>query len=120
MTLCTVPHPGLLLLSADLAQVPELIEAVAADVPSDDVEAAAETWLFLALAWLFEHRGDFLEPLEVIEELNADFGYPDEISGLVRFMPPPPGAGTGHRAIEQRWAEYLKVKGDALQARIIT
>jgi hypothetical protein len=58
-----------------------------------------------------------VEPLEVIEMLYADFGYPKEIEGLVRFMPPPPGAASGHRAIEQRWENFLSRKSDQYRVR---
>jgi hypothetical protein len=33
--------------------------------------------------------------------LYADFDYPDEIEGLMRSIPAPPGAERGTRAIEQ-------------------
>jgi hypothetical protein len=46
----------------------------------------------------------------VIEMLYADFGYPEEIEGLVRFMPSPPGAETGYRAVEQRWEDFVSRK----------
>lgn len=97
-----------LLLSDDLASVPELVEELALSATEENDPAAV--WLFLALAWLYEHRSDYPEPLEVIEQLYADFDYPEEITGLVRFMPAPPGAATGYRAIEQRWEEFLKRK----------
>lgn len=42
--------------------------------------------------------------------LYADFGYPEEIEGLVRFMPSPPGAETGYRAVEQRWEDFVSRK----------
>ena len=74
-------------------------------------------WLFLALAWVYEHRADYVEPLEVVEMIYADFEYPDEIQGIVRFMPPPPGAATGNPAIEGRWKDYLTRKAAEYAAR---
>jgi len=94
-----------LLLSDSLERVPELVEDLARS--SAEEPDPGGVWLYLALAWLYEHRSEHLESLEVIEMLYADFGYPEEIEGLVRFMPPPPGAETGHRAIEQRWEDFL-------------
>jgi hypothetical protein len=97
-----------LLLSVSLGRVPELLEELAQS--SAEEPDLGGVWLLLALAWLHEHRSEHLEPLEVIEMLYADFDYPEEIEGLVRFMPPPPGAASGHRAIEQRWEDFVSRK----------
>jgi hypothetical protein len=108
-----------LLLSDDLGRVPELMEEIARS--SAEEHDPGTVWLFLALAWLHEHRSEHVEPLEVVEMLYADFDYPEEIEGLVRFMPPPPGAASGHRAIEQRWkglpeSQVCSVSGSAVSA----
>jgi hypothetical protein len=104
-----------LLLSDDYDRIPEIINDLSRSSSGGGNPAAV--WLFLALAWLHEHRSDYLEPLEVIEMLYADFDYPDEMAGLVRFMPAPPGAATGYRAIEQRWEDYLDRKGLEFRTR---
>lgn len=89
-----------LLLSSDLDRVDELIADL--EIVDEPTEQRARLWLFLSLAWLLEHRQDFGDPLEVIEMLYADFDYPDEIQGVVRFMPAP-GPDAGVDAIERRW-----------------
>jgi hypothetical protein len=104
-----------LLLSDSLGRVPELLEDLARSSAGEPDPGGV--WLFLALAWLHEHRSEHLEPLEVIEELYADFDYPEEIEGLVRFMPPPHGAATGHRAIEQRWEDFVSRKSAQYRGR---
>lgn len=104
-----------LLLSDSLDRVPALMEDLARSCAAEPDPGAV--WLFLALAWLHEHRVDHVEPLEVIEMLYADFDHPEEIEGLVRFLPAPPGAPTGHRAIEQRWEDYLSRKSAQYRAR---
>ncbi len=93
-----------LLLSDELNLVPDLVSELLSDggTPTD-----GRFWLFEALAWVFEHRADFEDPLGVVEMLYADFDYPTEIEGLVRYMPAPPGEPTGVEAIERRWADFL-------------
>lgn len=94
-----------LLLSEDLDRVDELITDL--EIVDEPSEQRARLWLFLALAWLLEHRQDFRDPLEVIEMLYADFDYPDEIQGLVRFMPTAPGEAAAVDALEQRWRAFV-------------
>ena len=97
-----------LLLSDSLGRVPELLEDLARH-PGEECDPGG-VWLFLALAWLHEHRSEHAEPLGVIEMLYADFGYPEEMEGLVRFMPASPGAASSREAIEQRWRDLLSRK----------
>lgn len=94
-----------LLLADELEVVEELI--VDLEVSDQPTEERARLWLFLALAWLWEHRAKFDDPLEVIELLYAEFDYPEEISGLVRYIPAPPGGPTGPGTIEERWRAFL-------------
>lgn len=93
-----------LLLSSDLDRVDELIAHL--EIDDEPTEQRARLWLFLSLAWLLEHRQDFSDPLGVIEMLYADFDYPDEIEGLVRFMPAA-GPDPSVDAIDRRWRAFV-------------
>jgi hypothetical protein len=104
-----------LLLSDDLGRVPELVDDLGESVAVQGDPAAV--WLFLTLAWIYDHRSEYLEPLEVVEMIYADFGYPEEIEGLVRFMPASPGAATGYSAIQRRWEDFLSGKSAEYRAR---
>jgi hypothetical protein len=104
-----------LLLSDELGRVPQLIDDL--DRSSAHEDDAGAVWLFLALAWLHERRPADLDVWESIEMLYADFGYPKEIEGLVRFMPLAPGLASGKDAIEGRWVEYLRGKSAHYLAR---
>jgi hypothetical protein len=95
-----------LLLSDDYDQIDDLVDELQYGDQAD--ERRARYWLFLALAWLREHPELADDPLEAIELLYADFGHPAEVQGLVRYMPPPPGARTGLDAIWERWGEYVE------------
>ena len=108
------PVEGLaLLLSADLWRVPELVGEIDEGVAGN----AGRVWLYLALDWLSVERGDFSDPYEMIEMLYADFDYPPEIEGMVRFMPAPPGAATGLGVIDQHWREYLRERAKEYSER---
>jgi len=77
----------------------------------------SSVWLFLALDWLYSQRREFADPLQLIEMLYADFGHPDEIDSLVRFMPAPSGVAIGTNAIEDRWHSYLDKKRTYFRSR---
>jgi hypothetical protein len=89
-----------LLLSDELDRVPELMYSLVVDEKS--------IWIYLAVAWVYEHPADFDDnPLQVVEVLYADFDYPSEMEPFVPFMPPPAGATPGIAGLEQRLREYL-------------
>jgi hypothetical protein len=94
-----------LLLSDDIGRVDDLVDELRhGDQPE---ELRARYWLFLALAWLREHPDLAEDPLQAIELLYADFGYPAEIDMIVRSMPPSPGERTGLAAMRKRWTAYV-------------
>jgi hypothetical protein len=99
-----------LLLSADYDRVPDLV----AEMEESDLSAPSEqtkVWLYLVLAWIYDHRDEFADPLAEIETVYADFGYPEEIEGLVRYLPAPPGQPSGPSAVEARWKAFLDRQG---------
>lgn len=68
-------------------------------------------WLYLVLDWLYQHRADLADPLQTVEEVYADFGYPECLSSFVRYMPMQ-GPDLGSRAANEarlfeRWKSYL-------------
>ncbi|MGJ5817975.1 DUF2247 family protein [Paludibaculum fermentans] len=79
---------------------------------------AKQKWMYILLRWLHEHRSEFPNILDIIELIYADFGYPDEIQGLVNWMPASepvlPGEPFGTRA-ERLWREYLEKAGALLE-----
>lgn len=96
-----------LLLTDEFDRVDDLTEELAnGDQPETQ---RARYWLVLALAWLRVHPELVADPLATIELLYADFDYPAEIEGLVRYLPVSPGSRTGADAIDRRWAEFVDV-----------
>jgi hypothetical protein len=72
-----------------------------------ELRLAEERWVYLQLAWLWDHQAESSNALDEIELLYADFGYPTEIEGLVRWMPAKPGEPMGEPAMMDRWSKYL-------------
>ncbi|WP_158632657.1 DUF2247 family protein [Amycolatopsis sp. WAC 01416] len=105
-----------LLLAYEYSRIPELIENVKETGLSGEGEAA-DTWLFLAVAWVYEQKQDIRDPYELVEMLYSDFGYPAAIEGFVRFMPPPRGESVGMAALDARWKSYLSGETDRFEAR---
>lgn len=103
-----------LLLSDEL----DLVRGLLAEIPPADPPSATDQyWIFVVLCWIFEHRTDFDDPLGAVEMLYADFGYPVEIEGLVRYMPGPVGEQASLVAIERRWVDFLELNRDQFAIR---
>jgi hypothetical protein len=89
----------------------------AARVPIPEV-TIKKKWLYVLLRWLHERKQEFPDPLGLVEQIYTDFGYPEEIEGLVRWMPsaePVQDREEGLARIEQKWMSYLERSEKALQ-----
>ena len=88
-----------------------LVEQLAKTQPEQNAEEIRDKWLYLTLAWIFEHRTTYRDPLQTVEEVYADFGYPARIAGFVRLMPADdPDLGSrelNERRLYQKWRTYL-------------
>lgn len=91
--------------------VRHLIEELSAVEPPVPYAAIREQWLYLVLAWIYEHRNRIADPLQRVEEVHADFGYPEQIAKFIRYMPmdgPDLGSRQANEArLFARWKEYL-------------
>jgi hypothetical protein len=69
-------------------------------------------WLFLTLAWLYENRALIAQPLEALNAVYAEFGYPEEIKDFIPYMPmsgPDLGSKSANEArLYERWHDYLQ------------
>lgn len=86
------------------------VQQVVDEIEIDPDSEPGRVWLYLALVWLHDHKDEYADPLQMIEMLYSDFGYPTEIEGLVRFMPLPPGDLTGVEAVEKALAGLSAAK----------
>jgi hypothetical protein len=90
------------------------VTQLAAMEPAQDASRIRGKWLFLVLAWLFENRERYQDPLQLVEQVYADFGHPPEMRGFVGYEPEEQAEGpaakgdTGEAGMYGRWAEYLR------------
>jgi hypothetical protein len=83
------PSPALL----ELASLSEgestlhFVRRLAAAEASEDIGEVQKKWLYLVLAWIFDRKDAYSDPLGAVETVYADFGYPENIAGFVRYMP---------------------------------
>lgn len=70
-----------------------------------------EKWLYLLLDWIFENKDKYTDPLGMVEEIYADFNYPESIISFVRYMPSDgPFLETtelNELQLYQKWKKYL-------------
>jgi hypothetical protein len=90
--------------------LPHVVQLASAEPPQDS-DKVRDKWLYLVLAWIYEHQASYADPLEVVEEVYADFGYPSRIAGFVRYMPadePDLGSHELNEArLYEKWKCYL-------------
>ncbi|MFC4529987.1 DUF2247 family protein [Sphaerisporangium dianthi] len=89
----------------------EIAERVTAAVEAEDVDCQDpepnKVWAYLALARLHERRDTVSGFFQVIEMIWSDHEYPQEMSGFIYYMPPPPGGEYGEPAMLGRLEAYL-------------
>lgn len=69
-------------------QVGSLLRDLVSASPKVNESEPKTVWMDLLLAWLFVNKASITDPLAEIEKIYADFDYPQEIEGFVRYMPP--------------------------------
>jgi hypothetical protein len=97
-------------------KIPQIVRRLA----ERDPRCSKDKWLFLLLAWLYEHRKIVEEPLAVIEQLYADFGYPEEIASFVRYMPAQDPSRVGEPYLLDAWRRYLDTVGRDYAPNVVT
>lgn len=102
------------LVQSEHQQAIELLRVLSSHEPNRLDRLPDKTWLFLVLAWLFENREAVSDPLDEVESIYADFDYPPEIEGFVRYMPVTNEHDTLEHSAEDnqttlfsKWEEYL-------------
>ncbi|MFP2958389.1 DUF2247 family protein [Myxococcus sp. 1LA] len=87
------------------------VESLADSEATQSDEALNEKWLYLVLAWVFVNRVRFSDPLQKVEEIHADFGYPTRVAEFVRYTPSEEPDLSSRELNEQRlyrkWESYL-------------
>lgn len=107
------PPPALIDLATSHSGEPTLhhVRQLAELEPTRSNSLSARKWLYLVLAWLFEHRGELPDPLQSVESVYAEFDYPDKLADFVRYMPSDdPDLGDPQLNEDRligRWERYL-------------
>jgi hypothetical protein len=93
----------------------EIVTRLASGEALRDPRTINRKWAFLLLAWVFEHRTNYADPLDIVEKLYADLEYPEQVAPLVRYMPTDePDLGSkerNERRLFGKWADYLLAEG---------
>ena len=81
-----------------------------------------EKWQFLLLKWVYENRNLFSYPFGVVDELYAEFGYPESVESFVAFLPPKDGweplkhtATENENRLLKNWRVYIESSPFLLQ-----
>lgn len=90
----------------------QYLEALAAREREETLQELRAKWLCVVLAWIFEHRSEYADPLRAVEEVYADFEYPKRIANFVRYMPSDePDLGSrelNESRLYEKWRSYLQ------------
>lgn len=89
----------------DLFNAHELLNSLAQD--SKTTKDPSKIWIYILLSWLFENKHNYIDPFEIIDEIYADFGYPEEISTLVRYMPATEDSAKSENQLVRNWEKFL-------------
>lgn len=94
--------------------VGEILRKNCEEATITSIQQSKSKWLYLKLYWVYENRHSLLDPLEAVEKIYADFDYPKEIEGFVKYMPTTDGySPDAHSSVEnnqrlfQKWENYL-------------
>jgi len=95
-------------------QVGELLRKLASLEHRTDKKLSQHKWLYLNLAWILENKANILDPLAEVETIYANFDYPKEIEGFVRYMPATDGYNPSQHSkseneqrLFEKWQRYL-------------
>ncbi|KXF76501.1 hypothetical protein ATN84_25685 [Paramesorhizobium deserti] len=86
--------------------VPRIMEQLAFH-ENKNPQLSKQKWLYLILLWVFLHKESYPDPFSVVEEIYADFDYPEEVAPFVRYMPVADGEAVGEKALMEKWAAML-------------
>lgn len=86
---------------------PFIDELASKEIKQNDL--MKEKLLYVLLKLLFENRGQHIDPFGIIEQIYADFDYPESISKFVRYMPVEEGnSSVGENYLLDHWKKYLE------------
>lgn len=72
-------------------------------------------WTYLELEAAYEIRDTLQDPFGVVEDIWANFGYPESVSRFIRYVPAPSGEPSGRIGMLDRWRRYLDSEASSLR-----
>jgi len=103
------------LYSDDTQKLIPLLGGLCCASGENDDSFSRRKWLFITLSWLWVNRSEFADPLAEVEVVYADFDYPKEMDGFIRYMPPNDGYDLSthtkeenYRKLMNKWERYLE------------
>jgi hypothetical protein len=64
-----------------------LVDILASSYTAYNEIDSRNKFLYLSLNWVYEHKEDYCNPIEVIDIICDEIDYPDEVKNLVSFVP---------------------------------
>lgn len=105
-TLAGATDPALVKLGELFRQDSDQIEEVLSSVRYTETPPRSDIWLYLQMRAAYLVRSTLRDPLGVVEEIYADFDYPNSIASIVRYMPDD-SPERGEHVLMERWAAYV-------------
>ncbi|OEH82143.1 hypothetical protein BCR26_14350 [Enterococcus rivorum] len=69
---------------------------------SEDNSMIQDKWRYVILKELYSKKSTYEDFNEKVEEVYADFDYPEDMAGFIGYMPSVAG-----KSMEESWQEYL-------------
>lgn len=95
------------LFSDDAPSVTTLLSYLCSVSGHNDDSASKKKWLFITLSWLWVNRTEFADPLMEVEAVYADFDYPQEMDGFIKYMPPADGYDPSIHTKEENYKKLM-------------
>lgn len=116
------PPPAVVELAGCSKDDPDVENYVTRLAKEEDLDGASDDpWLYLVLRWVLDNKEAFEDPLQVLEEVYADFDYPEEMTKFVRYMPsdePELGEKGNEARLYDHWREFLDAERVRLETSI--
>jgi hypothetical protein len=94
----------------------QLLRRLAETEPAISEAEIARKWLFLRMALIYEDKKSAGDRLAEAESVYADFGYPQEVEGFIRYMPADRSYDPKSHTPEENEARLLRIWKQYLDA----
>jgi hypothetical protein len=101
---------------SELPEAGDLLRRLAETEPALSEAEIARKWLFLRMALIYEDKKSPGDRLAEAESAYADFGYPREVEGFIRYMPADSSYDPRSHTPEENEARLLRMWKQYLDA----